>query len=253
MTMAATLELPAGAAVEAAPKKAGLMDLMREGFLLIFLLKNGDRPSGLDDFKQRIDTFLQGFDRDARRAGFAVDDVYLAKYAFCAALDEIILTSQLPLRHDWEAYPLQIQYFGDHLAGEVFFDHLEKVRMQGAASLSVLEVFYYCLVLGFEGKYRLEGPEKLNYLIGRVGEEIRQLRGKHSDFAPHWAIPDKITQVIAREMPMWLYFVLLAVVALLSYGVFRWLLGMSVDDLGRQLVNLVQPVAQQAYLIISTP
>jgi type VI secretion system protein ImpK len=42
-----------------------------------------------------------------------------------------------------------------------------------------------CLLLGFQGRYMLEGTEKLNYLTSRLGDEIAHLKGKRGGFAPH--------------------------------------------------------------------
>ena len=66
----------------------------------------------------------------------------------------------LHIRDARELQSLQLHLFGDHLASENFFHRLEELRVQGASQLPSLEVYHYCLLLGFEGKYRLEGPEK---------------------------------------------------------------------------------------------
>lgn len=229
-----------------------LLDSLKQGFLLIFLLKNGDAPSSAEHFRQRIGEFLRQYDIDNKEREGGAEQAYLAKYAFCATLDEVILSSSFAIRTDWELQPLQIQYFGDHLAGDRFFDHLDQVRLKGQAWLAVLEVFHYCLLLGFQGKYRLEGTEKLNFLTGRVGEEIRQLRGKKRDFSPHWAIPDLIMKVARRELPLWGFALVLLSLLLIFLLVLFFLLQSDLGDLSRALDKLIQPVAEQAYLIIRT-
>src|SRR3546814_13349761 len=82
------------------------------------------------------------------------------------------------LRDAWECNPLQLRLFGEHLAGEHFFDRLDQLRARGAPRLPSLEVYHYSLLLGLEGKYRLEGPAKLGDLISRPGQEIRDHTGK---------------------------------------------------------------------------
>jgi type VI secretion system protein ImpK len=49
----------------------------------------------------------------------------------------------------------------------------------------------------------LEGSEKLNYLTGRLGGEVAQLRGKRASFAPHWAAPDRVAHALKRDVPLW--------------------------------------------------
>src|SRR5690606_4729874 len=102
----------------------------------------------------------------AKRLGASADDTYLSKFAFCALVDEVVLASQSKVRDAWERRPLQIEFFGEQLAGERFFEHLDTLRQGGAARVQLLEVFHMCLLVGFQGKYILEGSEKLNYLTG---------------------------------------------------------------------------------------
>ena len=55
-------------------------------------------------------------------------------------MDEIILSSDFAIRGDWERSPLQLRLFGEHLAGERFFDKLEKLRVDPVANLEALVV-----------------------------------------------------------------------------------------------------------------
>ncbi|RJG10794.1 type IVB secretion system protein IcmH/DotU, partial [Massilia cavernae] len=182
----------------AAPARAAatgprsLVDLMYEGFYALFLLKNGCGPHDKAGFVDHITQFLGDVDRRAKQMGVAPEDVEAAKYAYCAAVDEIILRSQYNIREAWETRPLQLRLFGDQLAGEHFFQKLEDLRARGNVHLQSLEVFHLCLLLGFQGKYALDGPDKLNYLSSRLGDEIARMRGKHRGFAPHAERPDQI-------------------------------------------------------------
>ncbi|KAG1390056.1 hypothetical protein G6F59_015325 [Rhizopus arrhizus] len=154
-----------------------LQDLMSDGFYLLLLLKRGQLPHDAESFVQMVQKFLDGVERNAMRLGVASEDVYAAKYAFCAAVDEAILSQPSPLHETWERNPLQLRLFGEPLAGAHVFARLAELRRQGAARLPSLEVYHYCLLMGFEGKYRLEGTEKLGYLTARLGDEIPAPRG----------------------------------------------------------------------------
>lgn len=194
-----------------------LMDLLYDGFYMVFLLKNRASPTSDTDFRERIRNFLLSFERGSQRLQIGSEDVYLAKFAFCALVDEIVLTSKFSIRDVWERRPLQLEMFGEQLAGERFFEHLEKLRQDGAPRLQVLEVFHMCLLLGFQGRYVLEGTEKLNYLTARLGDEIATLRGKRAAFAPHWAAPDRIAHKLRSEVPLWVIGAVFALMGLLGY------------------------------------
>ncbi len=142
---------------------------MVDGFYALFMLKNRSAPKDHAGFADTMTRFLENFERAARKMGASADDIHASKYAFCAAVDELVLRSNFDIRAMWEQRPLQLRLFGDQLAGENFFLRLDELRAKGSAHLQALEVFHLCLLLGFEGKYMLEGAEKLNYLTGRSG------------------------------------------------------------------------------------
>ena len=208
-----------------------LQELMEDGVYLLFLLRNGNPPNSLTEFHRRVDQFLGQFENNARHLNKAPTAVSDAKYAFCALMDEIILSSDYSIRTDWERAPLQLRIFGEHLAGERFFDKLEMLRLDPVANLEALEVFYTALLLGFQGKYLLEGSEKLNYLISRLGQEITHARGGRREFSPNWKLPQRFQQYIRNELPLWLFYLLLAIVASGLFFAFHWFLRTQTQDL----------------------
>lgn len=242
----------AASAPSSAPARS-LLDLMSEGFYLLMLLKRGQLPGSEEAFVQAVQRFLEGAERGAAKLNIPAEDVYASKYAFCAAVDEVILSQPSALRDTWELHPLQLRLFGEHLAGEHFFDRLEQLRAQGAARLPSLEVYHYCLLLGFEGKYRLEGTEKLGYLTARLGDEIASLKGKRAGFAPHALPPDKIAHALRRVVPMWAPAVLLAAAGLFAFMVMNAMLGRSTEQRLASYDNVVQMPARTAHLTITLP
>lgn len=223
-----------------------LVDLLYDGFYMIFLLKNQKSPDNADHFTTQIQKFLADFERRAQRMNFSAADVFDAKYAFCAMVDETILSSRLSIRETWQRRPLQLTLFGDQLAGEHFFDKLEKARDGGASRLQALEVFHMCLLLGFQGRYMLEGPEKLAYLTSQLGEQIAHIKGRKNAFAPHWAIPDKIAHALKREFPVWVFAAVFALGGLIAF------LGMN-HLLARQTNGALQPYQQIVQLAPRAP
>lgn len=248
-----TPDLHAGNPAAGTAPARSLLDLMADGFYLLMLLKRGQLPSSESTFVESIQRLLETVERGAVKLGVSSEDVYAAKYAFCAAVDEAMLSQPSPLREDWERNPLQLRLFGEHLAGEHFFDRLEQLRSQGAPRLASLEVYHYCLLLGFEGKYRLEGPEKLGYLTARLGDEIAYLKGRRAPFAPHWAPPDRIAHALRRVVPLWAPLALFAGVATLCYFGMSAMLARNTE---RQLAgysDVVQMPARTAHLTITLP
>ena len=156
-----------------------LVDLLHDGFYIVFLLKNKYIPSSSTEFREKILVLLNRFENQARKLQFSSDDIQDAKYAYCALLDETIVTQQdaqfFELQNSWLISPLQLSLFGSQLAGYRFFEILEELRRKGNSRLAALEVYHYCMLLGFHGRYRIESIENLNHLVARVGDEIDYL------------------------------------------------------------------------------
>lgn len=230
-----------------------LVDLLYDGFYMLILLHNRSAPGDVEAFSGNIQKFLGEFERTAKKHHFNADDIFDAKYAFCAAVDEAVLTSKMHIRDTWERRPLQLVLFGDQLAGEHFFDKLETARNGGASRVQALEVFHMCLLVGFKGRYLLEGPEKLKYLTAQLGEQIAHIKGKAASFAPHWAAPDKIANAIKRDMPLWAINSVLALFALLAFIGLDWHASQQVQQVLSPFNNVVQLAPRAPTLIITLP
>ena len=126
-----------------------LVDLLHDGFYIVFLIKNQYVPGNTDAFREKILDLLNRFEQQAKKLQFSADDIQDSKYAFCALLDETIVTQQDPsffnLQNSWLISPLQLTLFGSQLAGYRFFEFLEQMRSRGKDRLAALEVLHYCL------------------------------------------------------------------------------------------------------------
>lgn len=230
-----------------------LVDLLYDGFYLLILLRGRSVPTDANAFSSSIRQFLEDFERTARKRNFSADDVFDAKYALCAAVDEAVLTSKMNIRDIWERRPLQLELFGDQLAGEHFFDRLETARNNGASRIQALEVFHMCLLTGFKGRYLLEGPEKLKYLVAQLGEQIAHIKGRAAAFAPHWAAPDSISNTIKRDVPLWVINSVLALFGLAAYAGMAWHGARQVEETLAPYQNIVQLAPRAPTLTITLP
>jgi type VI secretion system protein ImpK len=230
-----------------------LIDLMYDGFYLLFLLKGKHAPMDAEVFRDRIKGFLTQFERGAAKLGAPAEDVFACKYAFCATVDEAVLMSQFKVKAAWQGLPLQLQFFGEQLAGERFFERLEALRREGAPRVQVLEVFHMCLLLGFQGKYLIEGSEKLTYLTARLGDEVARMKGSSAGFAPHWQAPDRISNQLKHELPLWVMGAVFSLLAVGGYLGLNWQLTRSSREALGQHHHIVQMAPQVANISITLP
>lgn len=110
--------------------------------------------------------------------GIPKETLRLARYALAAYLDEMVMISHWPQKHQWPSMSLQNELFSTDLAGQGFFQNLEEIWRGHPLNIDLLELYYFCLVLGFEGKYKLQGREQLKALIQELGRDIQAKRGE---------------------------------------------------------------------------
>jgi type VI secretion system protein ImpK len=130
-------------------------------------------------FRGQVMEALKLANQQARAQGYAPEDVKLAVFAVVAFVDESVLNLRSPVFADWPRRPMQEELFGHHVAGEIFFQHLQSllVRADSRDLADVLEVYQMCLLLGFAGRYSFAGSGELRAIRDTVAEKIRRIRG----------------------------------------------------------------------------
>lgn len=145
--------------------------------------------SDAESFRAHIRSALKKAEQTGLARGYNAQDIRMASFAVVALLDESILNSRNPAFSDWARKPLQEELFGGHVAGEVFFQGLDRLlAMKDSAELAdLLEVYDLCLLLGYRGRYGISGPEALRGYKDAIAEKIRRIRGPLHPFAAPWA------------------------------------------------------------------
>lgn len=234
-----------------------LIDLLYDGFYLVFLIRNGYIPHQPEQFRFKVIQLLEKFEQHAKKLDYASQDIQDAKYAFCALIDETIAIQQdssfFDLQNFWLNDPLQLKFFGNQLAGGHFFEILEQLRMHGKERLEALEVFHYCLLLGFQGKYRIASQDSINHLISRTGDEIDFLRGKKHEFSPFAALPDQVRNILHNELPFIWILVLLLVFSILSFAGLKFTLNKQSTSALMPYQNVINTPVEQAHITIHLP
>ena len=175
----------------------------------------------LESLQNKVDHMLEEADRRGTAFRYSRETLLEARYAVVAFLDEMILQSGWDQKNQWASQLLQYKYFQTQIAGEELFHHLTTLRRKFPVNTDLLEVFHACLMLGFEGKYKLEGRERLQDLKHDLFREIQGLRGEIPPLSPkaerHEAMRD-----VAPEIPVWIVVACSLAVVFFSY------VGMSV-------------------------
>jgi len=181
----------------AAPSPFAVVDVGRGRLPLIFqealtavtrLRANHGSVADVSAFREHMLELLRRAEHLGQSTGYDPADLQLASFAVVALLDESALSSPEGAWADWARRPLQEQLFGGHMAGEWFFQHIERLlaRPDTPALADVLELHELCLLLGFRGRYGAGDRGALHSIAAQITERIRRIRGVPAEFVAGW-------------------------------------------------------------------
>ena len=89
-----------------------------------------------------------------RVAGKPTDNYFEAQYVMAAFADDVFIHLDWEGKRAWTSNLLEAALFQSHVAGEMFFDKLDRLlRERDPADKSLAAVYFTALSLGFRGKY----------------------------------------------------------------------------------------------------
>jgi len=225
------------------PPRAGkihLSDVYSDLFILATQLKSVRDYGDPDLLRQRITGIFDSAMRKGREARISDEAMDRAKYAIVAFLDEIILSSPWPQKEQWLSRPLQYEFFREHVAGVEFFKRLEDLRRTAATNQDILEVYYLCLILGFEGQYKLHGQEKLNALVAELSREIEASGHKGKTLSPQGKRPDEFIEMMKQGLPAWVILVSCLTIVFVFFLTLSYLGNHDAQEVSQYLTQLLE-------------
>ena len=104
---------------------------------------------------------------------------FLANYLLCATTDEILGKSYLRMEGEEKFFKAFTPVSHNNIGPEqYFFDITNYIMTLPEQFLDIIELSYFCLMIGFEGKYHLQtdGRNTLDNLIENLFQTIQKLR-----------------------------------------------------------------------------
>ncbi len=167
-----------------------LSDICTDFFSLTLYLRESEDLDQIEALYQRFTSLFSTIEGKARDLDIPDVDIQDAQYALVALADETMR---------WTSR-LEQEYFRKNIAGEEFFRRLEQIK-ESKGRKDVLEIYYLCLTLGFEGRY-FRTPEKLEEYIEELGQ-ILGLKGMEK-LAPNGEPSEKAIQRRGFGIPSWI-------------------------------------------------
>jgi type VI secretion system protein ImpK len=242
--------MPRVAEVEPIPEAAraflglGLNPLVQAASpLLLRMGQMRNAPAAIDvpSLRRAALEEIRRFEERARAAGVRNEIVLAARYVLCAGLDEAVLSTPSGAQSEWAQHPLLVALHREAWGGEKFFEMLERIVVDPARHIDLIELQYLILALGFTGKYQMleRGHEQLADLQHNLHRTIQGQRGAAPpDLSLQWrGLEDRRNRLI-RYVPWWV--VVAAALAILgvTFAVYYTRLANQASPLHERLAQI---------------
>ncbi len=207
-------------------------------------------------FQQFLLESIREFERKAGAAGVPMETVIGARYCICTALDETAAQTPWGGSGVWPRYSLLVALHNETWGGEKFFQLLAKLVQTPQQHIDLIELMYYCLMLGLEGRYRVieNGRSQLETLKARLLQVIESTRGDRTGaLSINWRGVERKAAPPWTLVPLW---VAMAIAALLAFLIFLWFnyrLAAQSDDLFAAINGIRFPKVQAATVVAAKP
>ncbi|MBV9504954.1 MAG: type IVB secretion system protein IcmH/DotU [Acidobacteriia bacterium] len=165
--------------------------LLYQGILTaIVRIQSGKQPiADVAAFRRQMETLLSEIEREGIKVGYRNADIQDSHYLAIAFLNEVIQRSNDPNRSQF--LPLTAKAFPQAVAGEQVFERLNSIRARRDSPelADLLELFYLCFLLGYEGRYGVGGRAELDGLMEDLRDQIERIRGRQTALSPEAALP----------------------------------------------------------------
>jgi len=190
------------------------------------------RPPDPERLRRGMADAVREFEKRALATGLDTRSLRAARYALCATIDDLVLSTPWGSASTWTAQSLTSIFHNEVTGGERFFDILEQMEKDLGRHSEVVELMYLCASLGFEGRYRVmpRGIAALTELRESVYRTIRQRRGDFErELSPHWKGLQTGYRPLMQRIPVWMLAVGTFGLACLIYVLFNFSLAGTSD------------------------
>lgn len=167
-------------------QRENLTKLCTDIFIIVIRMRESEDLGDPAALRKLIFHYLKLFKSNCRTLKYSNTVISNAVYALVAILDETVLSVPGECRNFWITNPLQLELYGDNIAGEEFYLRLEKLVREAQKMRDVIEIYYLCLSIGFEGKYKLGNAQERDVVIDKIARILLKTSKRTlSGLSPH--------------------------------------------------------------------
>ena len=189
------------------------------------------------------------FEREAQQQGLAADTIIGARYCLCTLLDETAAQTPWGGMGEWAKHSLLVTFHNETWGGEKFFQLLSKLAQNPQQYRDLLTLMYYCICLGFEGRFRIvdNGKAQLETLRQRLWQILRDSGTEKAEtLSPHWQGENNPNNRSWRLLPAWVVASIALLIGVLIYIWFTFALADQSDKVFTRIAGIrmakIQPL-----------
>lgn len=189
---------------------------------------------------------IEIFSETAEERGVRYETVKAAQYCLCTLIDESAARYGWA-DHEWAAQSLLVSFHNETWGGEHFFELLDKIKKEPTKNIQLIELMYYCLVMGYMGKYQILSNGKVT--VENIRKELEKIlkANKKEVYLTHLFNQAETKKIIFKEqhrIPLWILSIIGFSLIVLSYTYAQWKLANTEQTLKSRIIAL-QPAQQK--------
>lgn len=204
-------------------------------------IKSTPRHNDIASLHQRLTSEIKEFEASLRDANIRQEQLIAARYLMCSVLDESVLNTPWGTDSPWAQRTLLSVFHGETSGGEKSFLLLEKICQSPSENIHLIELFYICISLGFEGRYRFlpRGKDNLSHLRDEIFSIIRRYRGDNErSISLCWQGLRSSKKPITETFPLWFVALVMSVLLFFGYSGMRYWLHTTAEPVLEQIHNM---------------
>jgi len=222
-----------------------LIDAATSFFALSLRVKSLSECSNIEGiYKQTIEEF-NIVEIELTEKGYEHTVLMAYRYILCAFLDEAVMGTKWGASSIWAEYSMLSRFHNETWGGEKVFTIISRLEKDRYRYKDLLEFVYRCLILGFEGKFRVikNGKEERDKIISKLYNLLNSMDEGIN-------VSDKLTSAtssvintkykLSRQIPIWSVFTIFITSWFVAFLGYFFILQSKTKDVLDQLSQILQ-------------
>jgi len=208
----------------------------------IIKLRTTMSHTNVPDLHKRLTREIQNFEQEAKQLTLPSETVLTARYLLCTVVDEVVLSTPWGTSSGWSQHSLLSLFHKETFGGEKCFLILQRTLETPGKHIELLELFYLCLSLGFQGKYQLlpRGYEQLEQIRENLYRTIESHRpAMERDLSPRWRGCVERNNRLIHYIPLWVIASVVLGLLAVTYSGYRWWLFQSAIPVAAEIQSMI--------------